>query len=448
MPVNDVDLKREITEPAESLLPATKLQVRIRSLVSFSGMFWIMLWLSINTGPWVLRSQPGDITQWLHWIRTLFPEFILFVSVIFLILHHNRAKLPINVKLWLYYGMIGFFASALSPAPIDSFYFGVAYLAVFAVTKIYLDKEDVVESAIHLNLLSLATMTIFLLIMIFFAKDVLFETTLGTTGYGIAQRMPTVAEMPMPISSGVARFAAVPGVLSFVFIWFGKGWKRFLWLVPMLFFGWIVYFMQSRGAVIGFAFVVAFEMLFLGGKKRIVAVFFVVVFGGALLSSVIPGQWSKDVSDYMKRGQSMEEFRSMTGRTYVWKRGWQEILAAPVIGRGFQADRAIIKEHIHNTYLYALMTAGFIGGVLFVIGLIWSWLLFFLALKKSGSFDPKHRLFLVQAGGILAFFTIRGVTEVSGPLFGVDFMVMLPIMTYLGTLDQKYNFIKKMKIRW
>ncbi len=426
-----------------------KWKIRLKELISSSAIFWVMLWGSINTGPWVLESKPDNTVEWLHWIRTLFPQLVLVFSVFLMIVGRSRAKLPGNVRFWLYYGLIGLFASLLSPDPFEAAYWAGAYLAAFAVIKIHMDKDNAVESAVYLNLLSLVTVTIFLLIMVFFAKDVLYqEARSGGTGYGIIGAMPTIGEMPMSRSSGIARFAAVPGVLSFVFIWFGKGWKRFLWLIPMLFFGWIVYFMQSRGAVIGFCFVIAFEMLFLGGKKRIIALFLLVVFGAMLLSDSIPGEWSKSVSAYMRRGQTTEEFYSMTGRTIVWKHGWQKILDAPIVGRGFQADRFLIEEHVHDTYLYVLMTAGFAGGVVFVIGLIWSWLLFFLALKKSGQFDRKHKVFLIQAGGILAFFTIRGITEVSGPLFGVDFMVMLPIITYLGALDQEYNLIKKVKIGW
>ena len=447
--MNRIVSNEGLSDREEITTSSKTLRFQLKYFASFSAILWVMLWFSINTGPWVFRSQPEDITGWLHWIRTLFPGFVLFTSVVLLAVRRDRIKLPGNVRQWLYYGLIGFFTSTLSPEPVDALYFGLAYLAAFAVVKIYLDKDNMVESVVHLNLLSLMAVTVFLLIMLFLARGYLFERTpTGISGYGISERMPTVVEMPMSLSSGLARFAAVPGVLSFVFIWFGKGWKRFLWIAPLLFFGWIVYIMQSRGAVIGFAFVIAFEMLFLGGKKKIIAIFFMVIFGAALLSNVIPGKAFKDVSDYMRRGQSMEEFKSMTGRTYVWERAWPKIMEAPIIGRGFQADRAIIQEHIHDTYLYVLMTAGFTGGVVFVIGFIWSWLLFFLALKKSGSFDPKHKLFLIQAGGILAFFTVRGITEVSGPLFGVDFMVMLPIMTYLGALGEKYELIKKVKIGW
>lgn len=439
-------IKSETTDKETSNV---KWKVRLRSFVSFSAVFWVMLLLSINTGPWVLMSKPESTTELLHWIRTLFPAIVLFVSGVFLMAGRDRAKLPGNVRLWLYYGLIGLFTSILSPDPVVAVYFGVAYLAAFAVIKIHLKKDNMVESIVHLNLLSLLTVTVFLLIMIFFAKDILFEeTSSGISGYSINVRMPTIVAMPMSIPSGIARFAAVPGVLSFVFIWFGKGWKRFLWLIPLFFFGWIIYIMQSRGAVVGFCFVIAFEMLFLGGKKRIISIFLLLLFGIMLMSDVISGKAFEEVSGYMRRGQSIEDFRSMTGRTYTWKRSWPKIMEAPIAGRGFQADRVIIKEHIHNTYLYVLMTSGFTGGVVFVIGLIWSWLLFFLALRKTASYDTKHKLFLIQAGGILLFFTVRGITEVSGALFNVDFMVMLPIITYLGVLDQKYNLIKKVKVRW
>jgi len=48
-----------------------------------------------------------------------------------------------------------------------------------------------------------------------------------------------------------------------------------------------------------------------------------------------------------------------------------------------------------------------------------------------------QRVFLIQAGGVLAFFTVRSIPEVCGAMFGVDLMVMLPVLAYLGLLGQQ-----------
>jgi O-antigen ligase len=435
--------------PEETVTFGKKWRLKFRNFTSFPSICWIMLWFSINTGPWVLRSRPENIIEGLHWVRTLFPLIVLGSSVILLLTRHTRIKLPGNVKQWLFYGLIGLSACMLSPGPFDAAFWGIAYLSAFAIMNSYIGEKDMLDNVIHLNILSLLIVTVFLLVLVFFSWDVLYvDTAAAGTVYGYENRMPMVAGMPMSISSGLARFAAVPGVLSFVFIWFGKGWRRFLWIAPFLFFGWIIYIMQSRGAVIGFTFVIAFEMLFLGGRKRIAGIFLLLLFGAMLVSNALPGEFFSTISDYMRRGQNIDELKSMTGRTFFWQLGWKEVLDAPLIGRGFQADRFLIGEHIHNTYLYALMTSGFIGTTAFVSGLLWSWRLFFRAIKRKYEDDSKHNIFLIQTGGILAFFTVRGITEVSGPLFNVDFMVMLPIIAYLGILDGKYHQGTKLIFRW
>jgi O-antigen ligase len=420
-----------------------------KNFVSVAAIFWIMLWLSINTGPWVIREQPESMVEWLHWLRTLFPPLVLLFSGIIMTSRPVNVPLPGNVRLWLLYGLTGLLACLLSPAPLDATYWAVAYLSPIAATKFYLQGKNVLNEILHLNILNMIILTIFLLILIFFSFDALYvQMPSGIFGYGIESRMPMIAQMPMSRSSGMARFAAVPGVISFIFLWFGSTWKRFLWIIPLCFFGWIVYIMQSRGAVVGFGFVLAFEMLFLGGRKRIFAVILLLLFGLILMSDALPGQFFEQISDYMKRGQSNEDFQSMTGRTRAWGLGWSEILNAPVIGRGFQADRYLITEHIHNTYLYALLTSGFTGATAFVCGLLWSWILFLRAIRRISELDQKHKIFLIQAGGVLAFFTVRGVSEVSGAMFNVDFMIMLPIMTYLGILDREYGIIRKVILRW
>ena len=426
-------------------------KIGLRKFISLPAILWIMLWFSINTGPWVFEElKPESIIEWLDWLRALFPYLVLILSGISLVFRRSKANLPGNVRNWLFYGLIGLLACALSPDPLNAVYWAVAYLSAFAAMKLYMGRKDMLDNIIHLNILSLLIVTFFLFALVFFSWDVLSAAkAAGQTGYYAYDQLPTIVNMPMSRSSGMARFAAVPGILSFVFLWFGSDWKRFLWIIPLFSFGWIVYFMQSRGAVVAFAFVLAFEMLFLGGRKRIIGGFILSLLGILLMSDLIPGQTFEAISDYMKRGQETEDFYTMTGRTITWKIAWSEILNAPIIGRGFQADRYFLNGlHVHNTYLYALMTSGFIGATGFVIGLLWSWRLFVRAIKRKYEDDPRHKIFLIQAGGILAFFTVRGITEVSGPLFNVDFMVMLPIMAYLGILDSKYYQGEKLKIRW
>lgn len=62
-------------------------------------------------------------------------------------------------------------------------------------------------------------------------------------------------------------------------------------------------------------------------------------------------------------------------------------------------------------------------------------MLFFRSILRKTADRLGQRIVLIQAGGILAFFTVRSIPEVCGAMFGVDLMVMLPAMAYLGLLD-------------
>lgn len=99
-------------------------------------------------------------------------------------------------------------------------------------------------------------------------------------------------------------------------------------------------------------------------------------------------------------------------------------------------------SNVHNTYLYALISAGFVGLAFFAIGLIKAWTQL-LKLARSGfARSLGQEAFLAQVGGVLAFFTIRSITEVSGPLFAVDLLVMLPGILYIGVMFRRMEAMR------
>ena len=74
---------------------------------------------------------------------------------------------------------------------------------------------------------------------------------------------------------------------------------------------------------------------------------------------------------------------------------------------------------------------------LFIAGMVWTWALFFRALRSRIAETLGQKRFLIQAGGILAFFTLRSIPEVCGSNFAVDLLVMLPILAYVSLLCRR-----------
>jgi len=429
----------------------------LRAYVTVPAVVWLMLWFSINTGPWVLRNEPENTIEWLTYIRTLFPYLVLIVTAFKIFGSRGSVKLPANVRHWLIYGSVGTFACILSPEPLRASYWAVAYLSALGALKVYLKGRDPLDRSLQINYLSWVITVIFLSILVFVARDVLFVSSdTGLTGYGIINRLPTVADMPMSRSSGMARFAAIPGVIAFVLFWRAPKWQRVGWGVLFFYSSVLIYLMQSRGAIFAFAFSLAFIMLFLGKRTRVLGAVLMVIFFAGLFSDIFPKSIVDTVYAHLDRDQSRSQLESLTGRTRVWDEGMVIFEKSPIVGWGFQADRYLMEgEHAHNTYLYALLTSGIIGAAFFVLGLIMTWRMFFLTLRSGFADKIGQRVQLILCGGILMFFTVRSIPEVSGPLFGVDYMVMLPVLTYVGILDrQRRNEAKenkkkkKIKIRW
>jgi hypothetical protein len=111
-----------------------------------------MLWLSINTGPWVLEKEPENTVEWLNYLRTFFPTLVLIVTALKLFGTRGSAKLPPNARLWLIYGLVGTFACLVSPDPFNAAFWAAAYLSVFGAMKLYLKEEDLLVLA-HLIIL-------------------------------------------------------------------------------------------------------------------------------------------------------------------------------------------------------------------------------------------------------------------------------------------------------
>jgi len=383
---------------------------------------------------------PQGTLGWLHAIRATFPLFIAAGCAAFAMSRGSAVArmYPGPLKLWFAYGIIGLLAGAALPRPIESGYWAIAYLAGLGVIALISASQDPLAECVALNKLTWIVTTAFILALVVLARDTLVEGSgwqmSGYGGYGKMQG--EVAGMSMSRSSGMARFAAVPGIVAFTLLWEAKGLRKLLWAVPFAGSMFLIYIMQSRGAIFGFAGSLVFVAWFLSRRTRVVGIIAIAVLVMALALNAIP----EEIISHLTRGADAEQLQSMTGRTRAWANAWEEIAKSPLSllwGWGHWADRMLIGEHVHNTYMYALMTGGFVGAGLFVAGLVWAWWLMFRAMKTRVAEALGQKRFLIQAGGILAFFTIRSIPEVCGSNFAVDLLVMLPILAYVSILCRR-----------
>jgi O-antigen ligase len=93
----------------------------------------------------------------------------------------------------------------------------------------------------------------------------------------------------------------------------------------------------------------------------------------------------------------------------------------------------MLGAHMHNSYLHSLYQSGFIGVIPFVAALVLTWLLLLKAVINLRNLPVMHRHLVIQSAGIIVFFSARTITESTAAFFGIDWLLLAPIMIYLQT---------------
>lgn len=334
------------------------------------------------------------------------------------------------------YGYVVLLSSLFAIVLSLSIYYGAAYLAVLVVAGlIQKNYPSLVASRFWLEV-NWIVMTIFACVMIYIGRKYLSLDS--ESAYGITSAAHDVAGGAMSRSSGVARFAAVPGLVCLCRVITSRSWRKLIWGFVSVVFIYVVYKCQSRGAIFGT--LGALPLILLAGCGRIktmLAVGFLIVLQMFLDPELTTLQ---KFEEHIRRGQNTEEFKSMTGRTRPWKNAIEAFGKSPIIiGYGNWADRSIINEHVHNAFLQALLFGGLLGLGLYVGSWVAGWYLFLKIIQKQALLaEPDHKLFL-EAAAVMAFFTIRSIPETTTASFSVDLMVMVPVFCYLELLYQRLS---------
>lgn len=139
-------------------------------------------------------------------------------------------------------------------------------------------------------------------------------------------------------------------------------------------------------------------------------------------------------------GKTVERgFFEFTGRSAVWAEALDRFKDSPVIGFGFHADRLLLGTHAHNAFVHAVIQTGVVGTIPFLSAIILGWVLLFRNARKLKLFPETHKHLLIQCGAVLGFLTARGFPESSGAFFGVDWLILAPVLLYLHLVHSSYD---------
>lgn len=125
------------------------------------------------------------------------------------------------------------------------------------------------------------------------------------------------------------------------------------------------------------------------------------------------------------------DFFGFSGRTKIWKSGLITIEDSPILGYGFHADRLILKNHMHNSIMQALIQTGILGASFFISALLLAWIMLLKILKRTRDLSNSEKHNVILIAGLLAFLSFRTIPESTGAFFGVDWMILAPIYLYI-----------------
>lgn len=415
---------------------------RSRMALAWSVFAWLLLWAGYNTGIYVVQAAnfPANWLQLLHGVRAFFPLLAGWLAVVALLRKGG-------VRMWAVagpLGLCGLFAGAgmissvfISKFPLNAFYWACMYASVVIVLVAVCSGEEslpMLARVIETNWMIVIFFLVALLAALPFLGSAAFTATtgspLGVIAYnGMIANHETVLGMASTRNTGLARYAAVAGLVALARLMKGRARTKIAWLliVSMAFYALVL--AQARTETIGF---LAGALVILGLRKSRRTILIGVGSLAVALLGVL-GFFQK-LWEFGTRGKGFNP--TLTGRTIQWTEGLAATKQSLWIGLGFQADRYYLHGiQLENAVFHALIQAGILGTIAFVSAFVLAW---FLLVKLYTS--PLARQLPDEIPAILAFFTVMSVTE-STAFYGANWLLVAPVLAYIQVLAWQQGII-------
>ncbi len=387
---------------------------------------WLLAWMSAlvfrDRNADAIREEPLDF--WAAWRIGL-------MGVIGLILLTRLATrrsewsrnllrgLPAGIFL---YGAVCLASTLWSVFPAWTFYKALEYLvdvALLAAVLAAVGKIEQIKSLFDLTwtLYSVMLATVWLGVII--RPDLTVVSSAGPIGIIIVGLIPSIS------ANGVGDLSATLLVVAATRLLLrrthrGPYWLLFLVALPTMILA------QSRSPV-GGAMLGLFMVLLL---RRRLGLLTVVGLAGAVLLSVTSAETV--LQEAVLRGQSVEMFRSLSGRVNWWAPAWEAFRDNPLLGLGgYAAGRfgvldaigATEPSSLHNAWLEVLVGVGVVGFLPFLWTVLGTW----VTLLRGDPTNAASEVVLalrVEALGVFTLICLRSA-------FTVEFIWHAPTTFFL-----------------
>ena len=400
-----------------------------------TSMLCLLVWSGYNSTIFYSMDPlfPKNFVNFVHGVRAFFP---ILAGVIAVGQLAQRRSLPkwlafSPLTLLLLYAGIGLASSIfVSPEPIGSAYWAIQYISVIVVVIAVAscsEPEAHLARFISVNWGCCAAICLGLLAGIpLLGGGTTTHTVgspLGVMAYG---RVKDVMGVAAPRNTGFGRFAGILVLVGLAKLLHDRKDKKtvFIWTPLTLAAGAALLLSQARTSWVSVVVAAAVLLVRAPTRWRVPMIML------ALLA--LPLVWLTGFGHafilYLTRGRGFDP--TLTGRTATWANGWQALQQSPWVGLGFWADRYFLNgQNMQNTFLDALIQSGFLGAIPFVIAIVWVWIgiLRFYSTKPAGETSSLPGELL----GVMTFFTVYSITEITCSFYSVGWMAMAPLFAHV-----------------
>ncbi len=340
------------------------------------------------------------------------------------------------------YAIYGMFSAVYSVDTLLTLWKAFEVLTHVLVAAIIVTRMNTIENA--LNLTGIFWLTIIFILCsllwgILVSPDEAFRPFLDNTGavashgtFGSGLR----GSFPKLHLNSVTQVGAIVSMLSIVMLSSTNITASKKPLLILFIFGISVTILgHSRTSI--FALAIALLVIAYYLKNRRLR-FFIIATGTVIgITAIASGL----ITEYILRGQTEEQFSSLTGRLDFWDVVIKAIMEQPIIGYGFYSGTRILfgLPGVDNTYLNVLMGGGFILFIIFIIPIfrIIHDLYFTRPSLRHVDKSGAYRSLWAQTSGLFILLFLRSL---SGPSFDANHFNLILFLLCINNANTLYHF--------
>jgi hypothetical protein len=422
-----------------------KFEINKNSL--FYTIIWIFFFLSININPEdIYRLNTASLG------RLVLP-FVLACLLMFFLLKKNNLDYKNNIVTtapFISYIVIVsiFLLINKNSNSYLNIYWGTAMLIPYVYLLFFKNDPSQLKKKLVWSLLLLILIFIYYMYQVIYPifvekKLIHFYGVYGLTLYIDSNNYP-------PRSSGMARMALVISISATIYLLFRKNnfYASFLLFILVVLSSTFCLLFQSR--TMSFIYLCLMFLLtliilyknFINNYKKYLLLLLMPFVLALIYNHLLLNQNNKvSTTLYQNKGSTIttginNSFENLLTRnqkenfsSYRFE-NWKKIIEISktnkfIKGYGFQADRKLIDQSVHNVYLYALISGGILGLILIIfISIRSAWTSFFLLFNYSILKKKLEPIDLISSFLILLFL-LRGLLETSYGIYSIDYLFFI-----------------------